>query len=792
MYKNYLKIALRNLLKNKGYSFINIGGLAVGMAVAILIGLWIYDELTYDKNNQNYERIALVMQNQTIDGNIETWSSQSYQLGQELRETHGSHFKHVVVSTSGKSILTFNEKSFSERGDFMDAEAPDLLSLNMIKGNRNDLNGPNTIFLSESAAQKLFDDSDPLGQVLKMDNQFDVKVTGVYEDLQRNSSFNETHFIAPLDLLVKGDNVTMSLGWINNYFEVLVSLADHVDMEIASVAIKNAKLNNVNEGIARYNPELFLHPMKDWHLYSDFENGKSVGGRIDYVWLFGIIGVFVLLLACINFMNLSTARSEKRAKEVGIRKVIGSVRSQLVSQFYCESLLVTAIGFVLSLLIVQLSLPLLNEVADKRLMILWASPQFWLIAGSFTIITAVIAGSYPALFLSSFTPVKVLKGSVRNGRFASVPRKVLVIMQFTVSVALIIGTMIVYQQIQHAKNRPIGYDLNGLLSIPMKIDEVKSNYEVLRNELLSTGAISEVSKSECMITDIWWSDTGHEWKGKDPEMQDFVYRGAISPEFGKTVGWKIIEGRDFSNEYASDSSGIILNESAVKYMGLDDPIGENIKAYGRDYTVIGVVEDMVSQSLYHPAKQTIFLIDPFNRYEYINVKINPQISAGKALEEIESIFGKYHPSHPFEYEFADNEFASKYAFEERIGKMAGFFAVLAIFISCLGLFGLASFVAEQRTKEIGVRKVLGASVANLWAMLSKEFVVLVLISCFIAIPIAWYYVQGWLQDFEYRIEISWWVFATTGLGALTITLLTVSFQSIKAALMNPVKSLRSE
>ncbi|MFC4874582.1 ABC transporter permease [Negadavirga shengliensis] len=793
MWKNYLKIAYRNLRRQWGYSLINIGGLAVGMALAILIGLWIYDELSFNKYHKNYHRIARVMQNQTFDGEVVTWGSQAVQLGPELRNSYGSNFEHVVISSFTRSpILTFGEKALAKTGNFMEADAPGMLSLKMLKGTHAGLKDPYTILLSESTAKAFFGDSDPVGEILKMDSRLDVKVTGVYEDLPHNSTFKDLNFIAPWDLMVKSENLEERVGWGNSWFQAFVQVAENVDMAQASLAIKEAKQHNVGDEDKRFNPELFLHPMAKWHLYSQFENGISVGGKITFVWLFGIIGGFVLLLACINFMNLSTARSEKRAKEVGIRKVVGSFRSQLINQFFGESLVVTALAFALSILLVQLALPWFNEVADKQMTVLWTSPLFWLTGIGFTFFTGLVAGSYPAFYLSAFRPIKVLKSTFRTGRFGSIPRKALVVVQFTVSITLIIGTIIVFQQIQHAKNRPVGYDRKGLITIPIKTEEIRNHYEAFRNDLLASGTIAEAALSESTIINTGVTNSGFEWKGKDPNMQDEIVTGGVNHEFGKTVGWKIKEGRDFSRDFATDSSGFILNETAVKYMGLENPIGETVKAFGGNYTIIGVVEDIVTQSLYQPVRQTIFYIDTFNRIKFINIKINPQVSAGKAIAEIESIFKKHHPATPFEYQFADEEFAAKFLNEERIGRLAGFFAILAVFISCLGLFGLASFVAEQRTKEIGIRKILGASVATLWGMLSSDFVVLVMISCFIAIPVSYFYLNGWLLQYEYRIGIAWWVFVVAGAGALAIAVLTVSFQSIRAALANPVESLRSE
>lgn len=792
MYRSYFKIGWRNLTREKGYSFINIGGFSLGMAVAILIGLWVKDELSFNKHQENYNEVAIVLQNNTVDGKIETWTSQSYQLGAELRNSYGNHFKHVALSSfPASTILAHQEKTFSAVGSFMEADGPDVLSLQMIHGARTALKDPSAILLSASVATVFFGNENPVGKVVKLDNDVDLTITGVYRDIPDNSDFKgEFGFIAPLDVLVNRGG--RSFGWSNNWLVVYVQVADHADMQQVSLAIKDAKIKNIPEGDKRFKPELFLHPMPKWHLYSDFKDGVNTGGRIDFVWLFGAIGIFVLLLACINFMNLSTARSQKRAKEVGVRKVIGSARGQLVRQFFSESLLVVMLAFVFSLVLVRLSLPWFNEIASKQIKIDWTNPSLWMFAISFIFLIALLAGSYPALYLSAFTPAKVLKGTFKVGRAASVPRKVLVTVQFTVSVMLIVGTVVVYQQIQFVRNRPLGYELNGLVTIPIRTDEVKKNYTALRNDLLATDAVSQVSTSETTVTNLWWSDWGFKWRGKDPNFQDNIFRGAVDYDFGKTVGWKIKEGRDFSRDFPSDSTAMILNEAAVKYMGFEDPIGETIRTYGKTYTVIGVVEDMLTQSLYRSNKQTAFLLDPFDQPHFINVKINPQTSPDEALVILNRIFSKHNPSTPFEYKFADDEFAEKFAFEQRVGRLVSIFAVLAILISCLGLFGLASFVAEQRTKEIGIRKVMGASLPGLWRLLSKDFVVLVIISCFIAIPIANYFMDAWLQNYEYRTEISWWIFLITGGSVLLVTLLTVSYQTVKAAMINPVNSLKSE
>lgn len=794
MLRNYFKIALRNLLKHKGYSFINIFGLATGMAVAMLIGLWIYDELSYNKSFPNYERIAQVMQHQTFDGEVNTQTANPYLMGDEIRDKYGSDFKYIVMSSwMGDHLLTFEDKKLSKTGNFFEPAITEMLSLKMLKGTRSDLKEMNSVLLSESTAKAYFGDADPLGKLMKVDNKMNVKVTGVYEDLPYNSDFKDLSFILPWELYLSNQPwiKEMTNPWRSNFTQTYAQLADQSDMAQVSAKIKNVKFNKIRPEERAFKPVVFLHPLSKSRLYSGFKNGINTGGRIEFVWLFGIIGAFVLLLACINFMNLSTARSEKRAKEVGIRKAVGSVRGQLINQFFSESLLVVVVAFVVSLLLVQLILPAFNEVADKQLSILWVNPLFWLLGIGFTLLTGLIAGSYPALYLSSFQPIKVLKGTFQVGRFAAVPRKVLVVVQFTVSVTLIIGTIVVFRQIQYAKSRPIGYSREGLLTVPINTPDLTGHYDVLRNDLLKTGAVTEMSESSSPITSIWAINNGYDWRGKDPSIQGNFAAVSVTHDFGKTIGWEFKEGRDFSRDFAMDSSGIILNETAVKFMGLKKPIGEIVKINEKSFHVIGVVKDLVMQSPYSPVFRTSFVLD-YNDVAVINIKINPAISSREALAKLEVVFKKHNPSAPFEYKFVDDEYAKKFSDEERIGKLATFFAILAIFISCLGLFGLASFVAEQRTKEIGIRKVLGASVTNLWGLLSKDFVLLVIISCLISSPIAYYFMNNWVQKYEYHTDISWWVFVASGAGALIITLLTVSFQAIKAALMNPVKSLKTE
>jgi ABC-type antimicrobial peptide transport system permease subunit len=793
MIKNYLKIAWRNLLKNKVSSLINIGGLAVGMAVAILIGLWIGDELSFDKNFKNYDHTTQVLQNNTMNGEIGTGSNVPWPMGDALRKNFGSDFKYVTMATYNNGhILTYRDKKLTTRGTYFEPEALEMLSVQLLEGNRNALNDPSSILLSESTAKAYFGDTDPMDKVMKIDNNQVVKVTGVYKDMPVNSSFADVNFIAPWELFSKAAELKKQTDtWRCNCYFAYAQVADHTDIDKVSASIRDIKKNNVNKVELKQKNQVFLNPMKNWHLYSEFKNGVIVGGRIQYVWLFGIIGIFVLLLACINFMNLSTSRSEKRAKEVGIRKAIGSLRRQLIYQFLSESLLVVALSFVLAIVLVQLSIPFFNEIAGKKMSIPFNNPVFWLLVIGFSVITGLVSGSYPALYLSSFQPVKVLKGTFRAGRLASVPRKVLVVIQFTVSVILIIGTVIVFRQIQFAKNRPVGYSRSGLITLPMATDDIHKHFAAVKDELLKSGAIVSMAEAGSPTTGDYSTNSGFDWAGKDPAQAVEFPNIDISPDYGKTVAWKFIAGRGLSVDYPTDSLAFVINETAAKFMGMKNPVGATLKWDGVPFHIIGVVKDMVSESPYSPVRPTLFHLLSGGG-EFIILRINPRISTSEALSKIEKIYKAYNPAQPFEYQFVDEEYAKKFSDEERIGKLASSFATLAIFISCLGLFGMASFVAEQRTKEIGVRKVLGASVFNLWAMLSKDFVLLILISLIIASPVAYYFMHNWLMNYQYRSDIAWWVFAITGAGAVTISLLTVSYQSIKAALTNPVKSLRSE
>ena len=795
MVKNYFKIAWRNLVKSKVYSLINILGLATGMAVAMLIAFWIWDEVTFDKYHAHHEQLAQVMTTFIDnDGKMGTGEAVCMPIGNELRSKFGSDFKNIsMASWNFGHVLAVGEKKITSQGLWVESNFPSMFSLKMQKGNINALSDPSTILINASLAKTLFGNADPINKMIKLDNKDNFKVAGVFEDFPRNTTLYDTKLFLPWKKYITTEQWLKDAAtqWNNHSWQAFVQVADNINMDKETQKIKDVVMVHKNAKTDG-REQAVLFPMDKWRLYSDFKDGKAAGGRIQFIWLFSIIGVFVLMLACINFMNLSTARSEKRAKEVGIRKTVGSLRTQLIKQFLSESVLVALISFVLSIILVVLLMPVFNKLADKNIQLPWSSAFFWLIALAFTFITGLISGSYPALYLSKFEPIKVLKGTFRVGKYASLPRKILVVVQFTFSIALIIGTIIVFKQIQYAKNRPVNYRSEGLITIPMSTPDLYGHYDAIRSDLLATGVVDNMAESSSPTTNVYSNQIGFNWQGKDPNSLPSFGTIAVMEDFGKTIGWQIKEGRDFSRDFATDTLAMILNESAVKQIGMKrDIVGQTIQFNDKNYTVIGVIKDMIMESPYSPIKPTVFLYDP-TWASVITVAIKPNAPVKTALSKIETVFKKYNPGAPFDYTFNDQDYAKKFADEQRIGNLATFFTILAIFISCLGLFGLASFVAEQRKKEIGVRKVLGASTYNLWQMLSREFALLVIISCFIAIPLAWYYLNGWLKQYDYRTTISIWVFVASGLGALIITLITVSFQAIKAAVANPVKSLRTE
>ncbi len=792
MLGNFFKAAWRNLVKDKTHSFINLAGLSTGMAIALLIGLWIYDELSFDKNIKNYDRIARVIQNVTNNGEVQTWWTVPYPLANELRNNYGSDFKHLAMAANwGDHNITIGDKKIKSTGGYFEKEATAMFTPDMLHG-KPDID-ISSVLLSASAAKAYFGDEDAINKVLVIDQQPPLKVTGVYKDFPENSSLSNVKFIGCWDTWYHNNNdlKDMEDPWRPNFIILFAQLNDNADFARVSEKIRDAKLKKVNAQLQKKQPALFLMPMSKWHLYSEFKGGINTGGAIKYVKMFGLIGAFILLLACINFMNLSTARSEKRAKEVGIRKTIGSLRNQLIIQFYSESLVTVTVAAVAAISFAWIALPAFNQIAAKNIHIPWNNIHFWCIMAAFIVCTALIAGSYPALYLSSFRPVKVLKGTFKAGRYAALPRKALVVVQFSVSVILIVGTVIVYKQIQFAKDRPVGYTRANLISIPVYSSKIHEHFNAVRDELIQTGAVTAVAESESPTTAIYNTTSGFSWPGKDPSLSTDFSVVVASYDYGKTINWQLKQGRGFSRDFATDSAAVVLNEAAVKYMNLKNPVGETVTWWDNPLKVIGVIDNMVISSPYDEARPVIYTLLNYPG-NIAMLKLNPAVSTSAAISKIEPVLKKYNPDQPFEFNFVDDEYGKKFGDEERVGKLSGIFTILAVLISCLGLFGLTSFVAEQRRKEIGVRKVLGASVIQIWNLLSWDFVVLVLLSFLIAVPLSYYFMNEWLQHYSYRTTLSWWIFPVAGISALLITLVTISFQTIKAALADPAKNLRSE
>ncbi|AYL94843.1 ABC transporter permease [Mucilaginibacter celer] len=795
MIKNYLKIAWRNILNNKVYSAINILGLAAGMAVALMIGLWVVNEYSYDRFLPNYEQLYQVEQHFTTQHDGEhTQAAVSLPLAEVLRKEIPG-IKRVAetdwVGMQWHDLLVGDKKFYVAGG----AANPDFLQIfkyPFVKGNAKDVfTQPNSIILNESTAKALFGDADPINKVVRYDNHESLKVTGVIKDIPKNATI-QFSFLTPFSFKEATEDWMKGARtmWINNSFNMFLELQPGVTMEQIAPKIKNIVYNH-SEQMRPAKPEVIIHPLKKWHLYNDFKNGKAVGGFIDYVRMFSVIGILVLLIACINFMNLSTARSEKRAREVGVRKAIGSQRSDLIAQFLAESVLITFIAFILSVVLVQLAVPSFNEIVGSAISIPYSNVWFWVLMIAYVLFAGLLAGSRPAFYLSSFNPVQVLKGTIKVGKAASLPRKILVVAQFSCSVALIISTVIVYQQIQHAKNRPTGYSAERLVVTDMSGD-LERNYSALRNDLIAGGMVESVASASSPVTDIYSHAGVDNWPGKNAgEMGINVGAISVSPSYFKTLGITLKEGRDFADTWATDSASVIINEAAAKRMGLKNPLNQEINySFLGKVKIIGVVKDALMESPFTPVRPTIF--NHGRGGNNIMYRLAPNVNTQDALKKIGKIFDTYNPAYPFIYKFIDEEYNRKFSLEALVGKLAGVFAGLAIFISCLGLFGLAAYVAEQRTKEIGIRKVLGASIAQVWLLLSKEFILLVMLSCVIATPVAFYFLKGWLQKYEYRITIGPGVFVLSAVAAIVITLVTISFQAIKAALTNPVKSLRSE
>jgi len=787
MFKNYIKIAWRNLLRNKGFSAINILGLAIGMASAILILLWIQNEVSHDRFHEKKERLYTANNRDKFNGEMQAWSYTSKPLALALKQEY-PEVEDAVRINNGDFLLTVGDKHLNLRGAITDPAFLSMFSFPLLEGNTSALTRNSHIVITEKLAKKLFGNEDAMGKIVRIDSVDNFTITGVLKDLPNNTKF-DFEYLLPWSYAHKigqDDN-----SWGNNSVETFILLKPGVSQSRFDAKIKNITINHNKDG-DKSTTQVFTQLFSDAYMYDKAENGKFVGGRIERVKLFGIIAAFILLIACINFMNLSTARSEKRAKEVAIRKVVGAPKSSLIAQFIGESILLAFLAGIIAVIIVELSLSGFNHLVGKNLYIPFSNPFYWLFAITFILFTGLLAGSYPALYLSSFKPVKVLKGTFKAANALVTPRKVLVVIQFTFAIALIICTIIVVHQIKYAQARDTGYSKDNLIYTDLSGD-VRKHFDLIKSELLSTGAATAVTKSMSPITRRNSDGWGYSWQGSTEQEKkvDFI-RQSSDADFVKTMGIKLLQGRDIDiKNYPSDSTAILLNEAAVKVMHLKDPVGQTIKGDGREWHVVGVIKDFIFESPYEKVNQ-LLVLGPKSWFNVMHIKLNPAKPVKEDLAIIEQIFKQNNPQYPFEYKFVDEEYAKKFQDETRVSSLAGLFAGLTIFISCLGLFGLATYMAENRLKEIGVRKVLGASVANITTLLSKDFLKLVVISIVIASPVAWWAMHSWLENYTYKISISIWVFVLAGIGAILIAVLTISFQAIKAALANPVKSLRSE
>ena len=787
MLKNFFRITLRTLWRRKDFSAINILGLAIGMAAAMLIGLWVNNELGFDRWYTNTDRTYLLHTRENYGGSLQVWPRSSSLMAADLKHNYAdvedaARFRSVFF------LVSNNDKHFNPSGAFADSGFLKIFSFPLLQGDPGTaLNTDQGIVLTAGLAKSLFGNQDPMGKRVIIDSASIFKVTGVLKDLPNNTQFN-FQFLLPWNYLdrLKWD----SRDWNATPAPTYVLLRPGASQTAFDEKIKHITAKHVSEGrgVTR---ETFTQPISRLHLYSKDVNGQLVAGQINTVRLFVIIGVFILLIACVNFMNLSTARSEKRAREVGIRKVVGARKISLIAQFIGESTLLAAVAFVLAVGIVQLSLKAFDAIIDIPLEITYTDPRFWLASALFVVFTGIIAGSYPAFFLSAARPVKVLKGRVMAGPLT--PRKLLVVLQFTFAVILIAGTLIIQQQLSYARNRDTGYDRNRLV-YTFSQGGNWTRYESIRRDLLASGAAVSVTRTYSPMTRAWGSVTDLSWPGSTPDdrRRSFVQFEADA-DFTRTTGTKMLQGRDIDiNTYRTDSNALLVNEAAVKAMHLTDPIGRIVTDKGGShYHIVGVIKDFILESPYDPI-EPMLIQGLQTTYPVIHYRLNPALSIPNALAKAEKLFREYNPQYPFEYYFADESYNIKFRNEQREGTLGTLFATLAIIISCLGLFGLAACMAESRRKEIGIRKVLGASVSGITALISADFVKLVLVAVVIATPIAWYAMHVWLQGFNYRIAITGWIFVASGTLAVAIALLTVGYQAVRAALTNPVNSLRSE
>ncbi|PWT73209.1 MAG: hypothetical protein C5B59_13975 [Bacteroidetes bacterium] len=789
MLKNYLLTAFRNLRKNKVFSFINILGLTLGMACSLLILLWVNDERSMDSFHTSGPRLYSVYERQYYDNKIEAFHGTPGLLSDEMKRVLPEVQYASALAWNGTNTFQVGEKIQKEEGNHASADFFKMMSYPLLKGNpESALKTPVSIAISRKMANDFFGSpAAAIGKTIRYENKKDLTVTAVFENLSPHSS-DRFDFLINWEFF-KEENTWLK-EWGNNGPRCLIVLRKDTDPLAFEKKITHFLDNYNKEQNASFRIQLGIQRFDDIYLHSQFKNGKLAGGRIEYVRLFSIVAIYILLIACINFMNLTTARSVKRAKEIGIRKVVGAARWTLIGQFIGEAILIAFLAALIAILLVIFFLPTFNELTRKQIVLPYTMIQFWLAIVILALCTGFISGSYPALFLSSFKPVKVLKGQLKYSNKATYFRKGLVIFQFVLSIVLMVGTIVISQQVHYIQAKDLGYDRENLIYMHLEGDLVK-NYQVFKSEGLHMPGIKMITRISQAPTSIDNGTGGVEWDGKDPNVRPMFTQAAVGYDFTKTMNVKLATGRDFSKDFATDSSGYIVNEEALKKITYKDPIGKPLTFWGKKGRIVGVVKDFHFTSLYEKIKPLVLRLGETDDYGDILIRTE----AGKtkeALASLETLSKRLNPKFPFTYQFSDEEYQKLYRSEQVIGKLSGYFSFLAIFISCLGLLGLAMFTAEQRTKEIGIRKVLGASIRSVFTLLSKEFLQFVMIAIVIATPIAWMMMNKWLEDFAYSIKVAWWVFPVAGLISLAIALFTISFQAIKTAIANPVKSLRTE
>jgi len=787
MFTNYLKTTFRNLWKHKGYSFLNIFGLSVGIACAALIFLWVEDEVTYNHYFANRDNIYKVKDSQTYNGETFVFDATPGPLAQGMKlEIPG--IKTTARSSWASDVLfSLNDKTIYQTGNYVDSGFLSIFHLEFIKGNAaTAFSQLNTLVVTEKMANNFFNSTDVIGKTLKVDNSKAYVITGVIKDLPKNLSF-KFEWLAPFKNF-ENDNTWLK-GWGSNGIITYAEVEPNVDVN----GINKKLYNFVGDKQKGASAKMSIYPMNRWRLYNSFDkNGKEKQGALKYVNLFSVIAWIILVIACINFMNLATARSEQRAREVGVRKVMGAGRFKLISQFIGESLFMSVLSALLAVIIVFIALPSFNSLVEKELHVDLFNPVHVFTLFAIALVCGLIAGSYPAFYLSSFNPVDVLKGlKLKASGGATFIRKGLVIMQFATSVILIICTVVIYRQINHTKDRDLGYNKQNLVYLQMQ-GKMAGHFDVVKNDLLRTGVVQNASKSSQTVLQLGSNTGDFTWPGKDADKQLLVTVDYVSPEFISTIGAHIKAGRDFYPNSNVDSANVIINDAFAKSINAKNIIGTVIsRSNNAKFTVTGVINDFVYNNVYTGAAPLIIFCAP--QYAgVLTVRFKPGTDIKTNIKQFENVIKKNNPGYPVDFKFVDKEFEQYFKTETLIGSLAGIFATLAIVISCLGLFGLSAYTAERRTKEIGIRKVLGATAQSLTALLSKDFVTLVIISCLIAFPISWFAMHKWLSDYEYRIDISVWIFVVAGMLAIGIALATVSFQAVKAALANPIKSLRSE